>query len=66
MDWKHVQGRWSELISSARLEWSKLSDRELDLVRGERSKLVGLVQDKYDLSRQEADERVAEWSRKAR
>ena len=64
MNWEQIQGKWNQLQGSARVEWAKLTDQELEQVQGERDKLVGLIQEKYGRSKEEAEEEVDQWSRR--
>lgn len=64
MNWEQIQGKWNQLQGSARVEWAKLTDQELEQVRGERDKLVGLIQEKYGRSKEQAEEEVDQWSRR--
>ncbi len=64
MNWDQIQGKWTQLQGSARVEWAKLTDQELEQVQGERDKLVGLIQEKYGRSKEEAEEEVDQWSRR--
>lgn len=64
MNWEQVQGKWDQLKGSARVTWGELTDQELEEVRGERDKLVGLIQERYGRSKEEAEKEVDEWCRR--
>lgn len=53
-----VRDRWKNLLPDARSNWPKVPAEELLLVRGNVHKLAGMVQLRYQLSRQEADLQV--------
>jgi uncharacterized protein YjbJ (UPF0337 family) len=53
-----IQGKWHQLKGSAKAQWGKLTDDELDQVNGEAEKLVGLVQERYGYARQRAEQEV--------
>lgn len=53
-----IQGKWHQLKGSAKAQWGKLTDDELDQVNGEGEKLVGLVQERYGYARQRAQQEV--------
>ena len=63
MDWKQVQNKWGELISSAKENWGKLTDDDLVQVSGDRGQLTEKIQQTYGISRREADKQVWDWSR---
>ncbi len=65
MNWDTIQGKWKQAVGSAKAKWGELTDDDLDQVDGERDKLVGKVQEKYGLSKEEADKQVDEWAKNA-
>ena len=42
--------------------WGDLTDDELDRIAGKRDQLIGKIQEKYGLSKDEAERRVADWT----
>ena len=61
MNWDIIEGNWEEWKGSAREKWGELSDNELQEAKGERERLVGLVQQKYGYAREEAEKEVDDW-----
>lgn len=53
-----VQGKWKQHVGAAKIAWGKLSDDELLKVEGQQQKLAGLVQERYAITREEADKQV--------
>ena len=66
MKWDQIKGNWSPWKGSARAQWGESSDVELQVAKGEREQLVGLIQKKYGKARQEAEEEVDRWQAKLR
>lgn len=66
MNWDRIQGNWKQLKGSARQQWGKLTDDELDRIAGERDQLVGRVQERYGISRDEADRQIRDWEGRQR
>lgn len=62
MNWDIVKGKWSQVSGSAKSKWGELTDDDLQQVDGEREKLVGKVQEKYGLAKEEAEKQVDDWS----
>ncbi|MDP3341140.1 CsbD family protein [Frigidibacter sp.] len=58
MNWDIVEGNWKQLKGSAKEQWGKLTDDDLDVAAGKRDKLVGLVQEKYGKAKDEAEREV--------
>ena len=60
-----IKGKWQQWVGSAKTEWGKLTDDELQQIDGEKDRLVGVVQEKYGLAREEAEKQVDEWFEKS-
>ena len=52
------EGKWKQLRGEAKVWWGKLTDDDLDKVAGEFDKFVGLLQERYGLSREQAEEEI--------
>ena len=50
------QGKWKQMRGQAKVWWSKLSDDDLGKVDGKFDKLIGLLQEKYGYTQQQAEE----------
>lgn len=51
-------GKWDRFGSDARRTWDRLTDEELDQIKGNMGQLVGLVQQKYDYTKDQAQQEV--------
>ena len=56
-----LEGKWKQLKGEARRQWGKLTDDELDMIAGDKDKLVGLVQERYGYARERAAQEVDEF-----
>ena len=63
MNWDQVQGKWRQVKGSAKTRWGKLTDDDLDVVAGQRDQLVGRIQERYGIAKDEAQIQVDEWNR---
>ncbi len=61
MNWDEIKGNWKQAKGRVRQKWGELSDDELEQIAGQRDELVGLIQKKYGITREEADKQVSEW-----
>lgn len=52
------KGKWEQQVGAAKVVWGKLTDDELLQSQGHVQKLAGLVQERYAISRTEADKQV--------
>lgn len=53
-----VKGIWKQQVGAAKIAWGKLTEDELLKLEGHHQKLIGLVQERYAISRDEADKQV--------
>lgn len=65
MNWEQVQGKWRQMKGEAKSRWGKLTDDDLDRVEGNRDKLVGRIQERYGIAKEEAERQVDDWAAKA-
>ena len=63
MNWDQIKGNWKQFKGKAQVQWGKLTDDELDQVDGHREVLVGKLQERYGISREEADRQVTDFER---
>src|SRR6187431_1690266 len=55
MNWDTVKGDWKQFRGKIKEQWGKLTDDDLDRIEGKRDQLLGAVQKRYGLARDEAD-----------
>ena len=65
MNWDRIQGNWKQVTGKAKEQWGKLTDDDLGVVAGRRDQLIGRVQERYGVAKDEAEKQVADWERKA-
>jgi uncharacterized protein YjbJ (UPF0337 family) len=53
-----IKGRWKQHIGAAKIAWGKLTEDELRKAEGHEQKLAGLIQERYAVSREEAEKQV--------
>ncbi len=63
MNWDQVQGQWKQMKGSMKEQWGKLTDDDLTQINGQRDKLVGRLQERYGIAKEEAQRRADEWLR---
>lgn len=62
MNWDQVEGKWKQLTGSAKQQWAKLTDDDLIFISGKKDELIGKVQERYGISREEAQKQADAWS----
>lgn len=60
-----LKGKWKQQIGSAKLAWGKLTEDEILKSEGRAEKLAGLVQERYAVTRDEADKQVKKFFAKS-
>jgi uncharacterized protein YjbJ (UPF0337 family) len=58
-----VEGKWKQMKGSLKSRWGKLTDDDLDVIEGQKDQLVGKVQERYGIAKEEAQKQVDEWNR---
>lgn len=53
-----LKGQWKQLTGRAKETWGKLTDDELLRIEGNTQRLSGLVQERYGVTREEAEKQV--------
>ncbi|MCB1800789.1 MAG: CsbD family protein [Gammaproteobacteria bacterium] len=58
MNWEQVKGNWNQVKGEIKSKWGDLSDDDLTRIDGEKDKLVGVIQERYGVSKEEAQRQV--------
>ncbi len=59
-----LKGKWKQFEGDVQNEWGKLTDDQVAQVKGDVTKLIGLIQEQYGKSKSEAEEAVYRWQQK--
>ncbi len=59
-----IAGKWKQLKGQAQSRWGKLTDDDLDVAEGHSQYLVGKLQERYGITKEKAEEEIAEFQRK--
>lgn len=65
MNADEMKGKWKQVKGEAKRQWGKLTDDDLTTVEGDRDKLVGRIQERYGIAKDEAEKQVDSWNRRA-
>ena len=65
MNMDELKGKWTQVVGSAKAKWGKLTDDDLKQAEGDRDKLIGKIQEKYGIAKEEAEKQVDDWLEKA-
>jgi uncharacterized protein YjbJ (UPF0337 family) len=61
MNWDRVEGNWKQLKGKAREKWGKLTDSDFEQIAGKKDQLIGRIQERYGISKDEAQKQADEW-----
>jgi len=62
MDWNTIAGNWNEAKGKVKTQWGKLTDDDLTYVEGKRDRLLGLLQQKYGMAKDKAEEQLNQFT----
>lgn len=61
MNWDQIAGNWKQAKGTVKEKWGQLTDDDLTNIAGKRDQLVGQVQKRYGIAKEEAERQVKEW-----
>ena len=62
MNWDQIEGKWKQYAGTVREKWGKLTDSDLEVIHGRREQLVGKIQERYGIAKEEAERQVSEFT----
>jgi uncharacterized protein YjbJ (UPF0337 family) len=63
MNWDRVEGNWKEFQGKVQQKWGKLTNDDLDVVKGKRTELAGRLQQHYGYAKDQAEREIDTWLR---
>jgi uncharacterized protein YjbJ (UPF0337 family) len=61
MNWDQVEGKWKQYKGQAKEKWGKFTDDDLDVIDGRRQQLIGKIQERYGVAKEEAEKQADEF-----
>jgi uncharacterized protein YjbJ (UPF0337 family) len=55
------EGQWNQLKGKVREKWAQLTDDDFDAIGGRKDQLVGRIQERYGLAREDAERQVSDF-----
>ena len=62
--WQKIKGSWMQTKGKVKEQWGKLTDDDLMEIQGRRDQLVGKIQSRYGINRDQAEAQVSGWEQK--
>lgn len=56
-----LRGQWTQLKGAVREQWGKLTNDDVDQIQGRAEQLVGKLEERYGIRRDEAQRQVDSW-----
>jgi uncharacterized protein YjbJ (UPF0337 family) len=61
MAWDQIEGNWKQFKGKIKETWGDLTDDEIDQIAGKRDILLGKLQERYGMEKDEADRRLRDF-----
>jgi uncharacterized protein YjbJ (UPF0337 family) len=56
-----LKGQWNQLKGNLRKQWGRLTDDDIDQIKGQRDVLLGKLQEYYGKNREENERELETW-----
>ena len=60
------KGQWLQMKGKIREQWGKLTDDDVDQIQGRSEQLIGKLQNRYGIARDEAQRQFDAWMQSSR
>lgn len=64
MNHDRIEGNWKQLKGKLKERWGKLTDDDIDVISGKRDQLLGRIQERHGIAKEEASRQVDAFERK--
>lgn len=62
MNWTEIEGNWKQFTGKVKEKWGNLTDDDMNAIAGKRDQLVGKIQARYGIAKEEAEKQVEDFS----
>jgi uncharacterized protein YjbJ (UPF0337 family) len=63
MNEDRIRGNWLQFKGKVKEKWGKLTDDDLDVIEGRSEQLIGKLEERYGIAREEAEKQFKEFLR---
>ncbi len=63
MNWDQIEGEWKQLKGNVQQRWADLTEDDFDFIAGKREELIGRLQERYGIAKEQAEEQVDEFEK---
>jgi uncharacterized protein YjbJ (UPF0337 family) len=64
MNKDRFEGNWLQFKGKVQEQWGKLTDDDLDIIAGKREQLLGKIQERHGITKEDAETQVSDFHRK--
>jgi uncharacterized protein YjbJ (UPF0337 family) len=64
MNQDRIEGNWKQVKGKVKEQWGKLTDDDLDVIAGKRDQLLGRIQQRHGIAKDEAERQVETFERR--
>jgi uncharacterized protein YjbJ (UPF0337 family) len=61
MNWDQIKGDWKQFQGHVQKQWGKLTNDDLQEAKGDQKVLAGKIQERYGITKEEAERQINEW-----
>ena len=65
MNSDQFEGKWKQLKGQVKQRWGKLTDDDITALKGKKNELIGRIQERYGISKEQAEQETEEWARQS-
>ena len=62
MNWDRIEGNWKQFAGKVKEKWGELTEDDLRVINGQQDQLVGRIQERYGIAKEEAQKQVKNWA----
>jgi uncharacterized protein YjbJ (UPF0337 family) len=63
VNWDQLEGKWKQATGKVKEKWGKLTDSDIEVIRGRRDQLIGKIQERYGIVKEEAQKQADEFTK---
>jgi uncharacterized protein YjbJ (UPF0337 family) len=64
MNTDRISGQWKQVKGRIKEQWGRLTDDDLDVIAGKRDQLLGRIQQRHGVAREEAQRQVDDFEKR--
>lgn len=53
-----LEGKWNQIKGKIKQRWGDFTDDDIDRIRGNRAEMIGVLQEKYGMTQEEAEQEL--------